>query len=230
MVYKLENRSINIPGKGVKKIASGKRGDVYKYRNMVLKIFSEGYNLEDIIDEESAKYLTNISTDYILLPRKILYCNDSTCGIDEYSGYSLRKLDKKGAKKRIVNESSINIINNIKALENDVVLLSKKGVLLNGVTPSNTIYNGDIFLTDPSRYSVFKEMDFDSLERLNCYQLHLLLSELIISDAKKAGFNPSIITELKDLFSIKDDYQKSSEFFEDLFVDEGNIKQFIKNL
>lgn len=230
MGYKLGNRNIDIPGKDVKKIASGKRGDVYKYRNTVLKVFPKNYNREDVIDEENAKYLANISTDYILLPRKILYYNDPKCGIDEYRGYSLRNLDKKGAKKRLINESSINVINNIKALENDVVLLSKKGVLLNGITPSNTVYNGDIFLADPSRYSVLEEIDFNSLENLNCYQLHLLLSELIVSDAKKEGFNPSTITKIKDLFSIKDDNEKSSEFFTDILEDEANIKQFIKKL
>lgn len=230
MGYKLGNRNIDIPGKDVRKIASGKRGDIYKYRNVVLKVFPKNYDQNDVLDEDAAKYLTGISTDRILLPRKILYYHEPQCDINEFRGYSLRSLDKKGAKKRIINENSIDVVNNIKALENDVILLSRKGVLLNGITPSNTIYNGDIFLTDPSRYSVLAEIDYDSLENLNRYQLHLLLSELIVTDAKKEGFSTSTVVKIRNLFNIKDDLNKSSDFFGDILEDNTNLKQFIKKL
>lgn len=230
MGYKLGNRNIDIPGKDVKKIASGKRGDIYKYRNVVLKVFPRNYDQDDVLDEETAKYLTGIPTDHILLPRKILYYHEPQYDINEFRGYSLRSLNKKGAKKRLINENTIDVVNNIKALENDVILLSRKGVLLNGVTPSNIIYNGDIFLTDPSRYSVLAEIDYDSLENLNSYQLHLLLSELIVTDAKKEGFSTSTIAKIRSLLKIKDDLNKSSDFFGDILEDNTNLKQLIKKL
>ena len=106
--------------------------------------------------------------------------------------------------------------------------MSSKGILLNGITPNNVIYNGDIYLTDPSRYAVMDGGDTRYLNRLNQYQLHLLISELIVSDIRKDNFRNSTVSNMRELFSLKDDNERCGEFFEELFEGNKSIKQFVK--
>lgn len=224
MGYKLENREIDLLGKRVSKIGNGKYGDVYKYRNQAIKVYPNNISSEEVLDEETARYFTGISTDKILLPRKLLYYNK------DFSGYSLKLVDRKGAKKKIINAPSEDFIYNVRSLEDETELLSSKGILLGGVVPSNVLYNGDIYLTDPSKHVLFGTDDVSSLEKLNNYQLHLLLSELIIGDMRKENFRSDAISKVREIFLQKDDGEKSGDFFKNLLVGERDVKQFIKKM
>ena len=71
MGYRLENKDVDLSGiKPLKYVPTKKAGDVYRYKNNVLRIFREN---ESHIEEETARYLTNISTERILLPKKLLF-------------------------------------------------------------------------------------------------------------------------------------------------------------
>ena len=65
MGYKLDNKDVDISGKRLTKIGNGGTGDVFKYHNSALKIFKE--DRETPIDEETAAYLTTISTNKFLM-------------------------------------------------------------------------------------------------------------------------------------------------------------------
>lgn len=222
MGYRLENKEIDLFSRRVSKIGTGKRGDVYKYRGQAIKVYPDNIDFNEVLDEKTAKYLTGITTDRILLPRKLLFYNKN------FIGYSLKLVDKKGANGRIINAPVSDVISNIELLEEDVDLLSSKGILLNGITPNNAVYNGDIYLTDPSRYAIMEGGDTKYLNRLNQYQLHLLISELIVSDIRKDNFRNSTVSNMKELFSLKDDNERCGEFFEELFEGNRSIKQFVK--
>ena len=97
MSYRLDGKDIDITGKRMSKIGTGATGDVYKYKNTALKIFKK--DKTPPIDEETAKYLTTISTNRILLPRNLLFYNQS------FRGYTYKLVSKRGSGKRSGSKS-----------------------------------------------------------------------------------------------------------------------------
>ena len=167
MGYRLDNKDIDISRKRLTKIANGKTGDVYKYRDKALKVFK--LDRETPIDLETAEYLTSISTNRILLPRNLLFYNNT------FRGYSYKLVSKKGLGKKITTISKDELVGNIAIIERDIETLSNKQVLLNGIDPENTIFNGNLYLVDPSQYTKLDIYSVRELEKLNKYQFHLLL-------------------------------------------------------
>lgn len=222
MGYRLDNKEIDITGKRLTKIATGATGDVYKYKNNALKIFKK--DKETPIDVETATALTGISTNRILLPKNLLFYNNS------FRGYTYKLVSKKGSGKRMIMLPKKDFIENITSLERDIEVLSNKKVLLNGVDPSNSIFNGNLYLTDPSKYTMLEGFSPDELERLNKYQLHLLLTSLITTELRKNNFPSNIERQVKELLQIKDDNDNSSNFFSDIIGNEDTLKQFIKKI
>ena len=222
MGYRIDNKDIEITGKRITKIANGATGDVYKYKNTALKIFKEGKEVP--LDVETANYLTTISTNRILLPRKLLFYNNA------FRGYTYKLIPKKGTGKRMIMLPKDEFIGNIVVLERDIETLSNKRVLLNGVDPQNSIFNGNLYLADPSKYSVLDLYSGKDLEVLNKYQLHLLLTSLIIGELKKINCGSKVEREVKELMEIKDDLENSSDFFNYLLDDNDNVKQFVKRM
>ena len=222
MGYRLDNKDIDISRKRLTKIANGKTGDVYKYRDKALKVFK--LDRETPIDLETAEYLTSISTNRILLPRNLLFYNNT------FRGYSYKLVSKKGLGKKITTIPKDELVGNISIIERDIETLSNKQVLLNGIDPENTIFNGNLYLVDPSQYTKLDIYSVRELEKLNKYQFHLLLSSIITSELRKVHIDSRIEKHLREILNLRDDDVNSSDFFIDIIDDNDSIKQFIKKI
>ena len=222
MGYKLDDKDIKLTGKQWTKIGTGAKGDVYKYRNMALKVFKE--DRDTPIDVETAEYLSNISTDRIVLPINLLFYNNS------FRGYTYKLVSKKGTGNRMIMLPKTDLIQEIRVLERDVETLSNKQVLLNGIEPTNTIFNGNLYITDPTGYRVLEGCASEELEKLNKYQLHLLLISLVASELRKNNFTSKTQNDVKELLEMKDVNSDSSEFFADIIGNNDTIKQFVKKI
>ena len=222
MGYRLDNKDIDISGKRLTKIGNGGTGDVYKYRNSALKIFKA--DKDTPIDLEMAEYLSTISTERILLPKNLLFYNNT------FRGYTYKLVSKKGSGKKIITIPKDELINNLKIIESDIETLSQKQVLLNGIEPSNTIFNGELYLADPCKYTKLDSFSTRKLERLNKYQFHLLLLSMISSELKKGDFSTKTEKIVKEILSLKDEDVNSSEFLNNVIDDNDSIKQFIKKI
>ena len=222
MGYKLDDKDIKLTGKQWTKIGTGAKGDVYKYRNMALKVFKE--DRDTPIDVETAEYLSNISTDRIVLPINLLFYNNS------FRGYTYKLVSKKGTGNRMIMLPKTDLIQDIRVLERDVETLSNKQVLLSGIEPTNTIFNGNLYITDPTGYRVLEGCASEELEKLNKYQLHLLLISLVTSELRKNNFTSKTQNDVKELLEMKDVNSDSSEFFADIIGNNDTIKQFVKKL
>lgn len=221
MGYRLDNKDVKITGKRLTKIGNGTTGNVYRYKNQALKIFNPDKELP--IDIETASYLASISTSRVLLPKNLLFYNH------KLRGYTYKLVSKKKTMP-LINLPKDVLIGNIAILERDVERLSRKKVLLNGISPENSIFNGHIYLTDPSRYSVLDLFSTEELEKLNKYQLHLLLTSLIITDMRKGFFDNSQEAQLKELLDIRDVNENSSDFFADIMTGNDDIVQLVKKI
>ena len=222
MGYRLDGKDIDIVQKRMTKIGTGATGDVYKYKNKALKIFKEGKTPP--MDLETAKYLSDISTSNILLPEDILFYNLM------FRGYTYKLVSKKGSGKRMITLPKEELIDNIEVLESDTETLSKKNVLLNGIDPSNSIFNGSIYLCDPSEYSILEIMSTKELERLNKYQIHMLLSMMILSEMRKSNLGGRPEREMKTLLELKDMDENTSTYLKRLLKNSESIKQFVKKM
>lgn len=222
MGFNFDGKNEDLSLKRLTKIANGQTGDVYKYKNSALKIFRKG--IEPPIDQTTAKHLTGISTQRILLPRKLLFYNV------KFVGYTYKLVSKKGSGKRMINLPKDELIGNISILESDIKTLSENKVLLNGIDPTNYIFNGDLYISDPSKYSLLEIFSTEELERLNNYQLHLLLTTLLASEAKKSNATNAQETQFKQLLSMKDNEQDSSDFFTNVIPEDCTVKEFILKL
>ena len=221
MGYRLENKPVEL--NGIRKLTfvpNMKAGDVYRYRNYALRIFRDG---EEAIDEDTARYLTSISTDRIILPRKLLYNNNT------FKGYTMKLVSQKGAGKKIITTPKDDFIDCVEVLEADIKELSQKKVLLNAISPGYTLYNGELYLVNPAKYSIL-EADSNNIEKINKFQLHSLIVELISSELNKQDFSQASIKYLKGLMSLRDEDQNTSDFLYGLMGDQKNIKQFVKKI
>ena len=222
MGYKLDNKDVDISGKRLTKIGNGGTGDVFKYHNSALKIFKE--DRETPIDEETAAYLTTISTNRVLLPKKLLFYNNT------FRGYTYKLVSRKGSGKKLITIPKDELIGNISIIERDIETLSKKQVLLNGIEPTNTIFNGNLYLADPCRYTKLDSYSTKELERLNKYQFHLLLTTMITSELRKGNSSSKVEKQIKELLGLKDEDTNSSDLLIDAISDNDSIKQFVKKL
>ena len=222
MGYKLDNKDVDISGKRLTKIGNGGTGDVFKYHNSALKIFKE--DRETPIDEETAAYLTTISTNRVLLPKKLLFYNNT------FRGYTYKLVSRKGSGKKLITIPKDELIGNISIIERDIETLSKKQVLLNGIEPTNTIFNGNLYLADPCRYTKLDSYSTKELERLNKYQFHLLLTTMITSELRKGNSSSKVEKQIKELLGLKDEDVNSSDFLIGAISDNDSIKQFVKKL
>ena len=222
MGYRLENREVDLSGlRQITYVPSKKAGDIYRYKNEVIRIFK---NNEEPIDEETARYLTTISTNRVLLPRKLLFYNNA------FKGYTMKLVSQKGANSKIINAPKRELIDSIQSVENDIDTLSQKKILLNNTGIGHTLYNGELYLVDPSKYRIYDFGNTGSLKKMNHYHLHLLLTELIATELRKINCSQTEINGLKLIMELKDIDEATSEYLSELIGDKKDIKEFVKKL
>lgn len=222
MDYSLENKRINLDKASI--IGYGKNGNVYKYKNLALKIFPNGKVPNGLIDRDTCHNLCNITTNSILLPKNLVFYKNKL-----FSGFSIKPITC--ARNRSVAKMDKKIfINNIELLEDDVLLLSNKGVLLDGVIPENVIVSDKLYLIDPTKYAFLDKDLCNGLYDLNNYQIHLLLSKLVLSSLKKNDITPKELKRLKGILLSKDERELSSKFFDELIGQEKNIYNYVKKM
>ena len=222
MGYRLGDKEIKMSGKRVSKISSDSTGDVYKYRNTALKVFKK--DKTPPMDVETAKHLSSISTHRVLLPKNLLFYNNS------FRGYSYKLVSKKGTGKRLIMLPKDELTENISIIEDDIKQLSNRQVLLSGVDPANTLFNGRLYLTDPTGYSVLDVSSTEHLEVLNKYQLHLLITALITSEVRRTNFNSRQEKQVKELLELKDDTYDTSEFLDEVIGTNDSMYQLVKKM
>lgn len=222
MGYRLENKPVDLSGlRQLTYVPSKKAGNVYRFRNDAIRVFSEG---EKPIDEETARYLTSISTERILLPRKLLFYNNA------FKGYTMKLVSQRGASKKIITTPKRDLVESVQTLEKDIETISQKKVLLNNTGPGHTLYNGDLYLVDPSKYSILELDSSEGLQNINQFQFHLLLTEMITGEMRRFNFSQATINRMKEIMSLRDNDQTSSDYLSELIDGNADIKQFVKKI
>lgn len=167
-------------------ISEGMEGTVYIFKGEALKIYHE-HEQKKRLTEDECKYLKQINTKRIILPKSIVYDeNKKFIGytMPYHQGYSLENL------KRIKLSLLKQYLNEIKK---DVILLSDKGVDLDDFHLDNIILDDGLYIIDPGSYKVRENDRY--LKSDNLYRINNFLFENII--AKSSDLPKKYHGELK---------------------------------
>lgn len=123
----------------------GSEFSVYKYSDLVVKIYKANYKLSHLSLEEF-RILKNILTHRILLPTDFLFNNS-----DELIGYMMPYI---AGKKSLLPDLVSNLFNELEILKEDLDLLSSNLIILRDINVENTIYNGHLYLIDSGNYMI----------------------------------------------------------------------------
>ena len=141
-------------------IAEGTESNVYRFRDEVFKIYKDNRVLKSKLDEKSAKYMKNIKTKRIIMPKRLIYDRN-----DNFCGYTLPYLDN--CQKSILKRKKMtDIINELKLIEDDLLLLKEKSIDLEDFTLDNFIVNKGLYIIDPGSHEV-STYDKRLLETIN---------------------------------------------------------------
>ena len=227
MEYKLGNRKVQIDKKRMLQIGDNHRKNLYRIRNFAVEVYPESFDSKNYLSEDTARYLTGIRTERIILPKELLYSANGR----KYVGYAFRLPSKKGNGKRLITTSIDDLLINVQILENDMELLSNKKDLLNGIVPGDIFYNGkSLFLLNPNQYLYLQKLSNSDIFYLNQYQIHLLLSEYLLSEIRRENFSNATVSSVRDIFTHREEGEFSSDFFYEIFKESSDIKQFVKKI
>lgn len=220
MAYTLNKKNNYISHKKLYYLSKGDTGTVYRYNNMAVHIFPD--NLEGVFSEEDGKYFTNLDTHRILLPTDLLYKNNRLVGFTS-------NLPRRNRGNRITNCDKTDFLYNLYSLEKDVDLLSKHKVLMSGIGSDKSLYNGELYITDPSKFGRIL-VNEDTILKLNLYQLHLLVSKLLMNDFKKDYKYGDNLKGVEKLLNLRDSSEYPSDFFNKILGDKDKVKTLIKKI
>ena len=138
-------------------------------------------------------------------------------------------LIKNGKNSRIIDSDKNTFLYNLGMLEDDVDLLSRSKILLSGLVQDKSLYNGELYLLDPSKYGRIN-VDEDTLLKLNLFQLHLLLSRLVVNDLKKDLKYGEDIRGVEALLKLREEDEYPSSFFNKILGEKDKVKELIKKI
>lgn len=219
MEYKLDSRKIKFRESNLKLLGQGVEGRVYRYKDMALKLKDN-----DLIglSYENAKYMSNIRTTRILLPKNIFYKNN------HYAGYTTKYVGKSNSFKLIDLEKEKLINHIIIPIEEDIELLSNKQILLNDISIDDVIANNSLYIIDPGSYTKMTDLDKITLTSININQFNNLLVKIISLELKRTKQNPRAIILFREELLKNEDY--FSSFVDELLPKNASIKELVKRI
>ena len=226
MIYRLENRKINLD----KMVPTSNFKDGYIYnisklsKPSILKFYSKNFN--ELPDEDQMRYFTKIRSIHILLPTKLLFAND------KFSGYTLKSVSKNGIFGKMITTPKDVLIDNLCIMEDEIKELSKRSIILKGMNHQDTVYNGELFITNPDNYLVIDNNNSDTtlkIEDVNTFLFNNLLQEIFSHELNGEKVNKSSINKFSELLSQKDLIVKNSDYMDDI-IDSENIREYVKRI
>ena len=220
MAYTLSKNNNHVSHKKLYFLSKSDTGTVYRCNNKAFHIFPD--NIKGVFSEQDGIYMSKIDTHRILLPENILYKNRRMVGFTT-------PLIKNGKNSRIIDSDKNTFLYNLEMLEDDVDLLSRSKILLSGLVQDKSLYNGELYLLDPSKYGRIN-VDEDTLLKLNLFQLHLLLSRLVVNDLKKDLKYGEDIRGVEALLKLREEDEYPSSFFNKILGEKDKVKELIKKI
>ena len=196
----------------VPKIGSGIDGEIYKYQDKAIKLYNDQITVKMHLTKQEIERLSKINTKHIILPKELLLDTNN-----KVAGYVMNYVDL-NTKQNILLANKINLIKQLKELEQELILLGKKHFLLDDNNPENLFYNYNLYLfdSDSFMYEKYEEVSKQNIEifawcfiRYIVYSFNENLSEFNhlryasrIYDIYRSGNYYSISNFIEDIINI----------------------------
>ncbi len=204
-------------------LGEGSECTVYRYKDEALKINKDDFYQKRLTEDE-AKKMSKISTERILLPRRIIRDKDG-----EYIGYTTPYKEERNKEflRMITMEK---FISELRLLREDTRVLSNEGIMLEDLHQGNILVSNqsELYLHDPGLYK-FTYKGYEELYRNNIIELNYLFTVLLL-ETRTFNLTNKQIDKLEEYFGV------TSRYFLDKLIEEQDInpKQkvnpFMKNL
>lgn len=194
----------------VKEIGQGVDGIVYKYNDKAIKLYHDDIHIKLHLNKNEIDRLRNLYTKKITLPREILINNETVLG------FTMNYVDIT-APKDILSSDKNYIINKIKELEEELILLGKNNFLLEDTKPENLFYNGNLYMFDPDSFIYEKNFNASNENlKVFAYQFFRYMVSLLNQDMPYPQYL-AYIRKINYLYK-KGNYISLSEFLEDVIT------------
>lgn len=191
----------------------GTEGIVYRYKKDALKIYNE-FSSKCRLDEDTARELTLIGTNRILLPRKLLHNISS-----KFVGYSTMLLERYSPK-YIANMKMSYFNEECSLLCQDCDTLGDRHVDIEDLNSDNMIYDGNIYVCDPGSYKIRSNDSIFQVKKHNREVMKKFLVESILKQSSKLSRREQ--NNLNNHFLL-DDYP-----IEDILCEEADPNETVK--
>lgn len=196
----------------------GQESEVFRYGKDVLKIYKK-FCIKDRLSEEDAMRLSQIKTQRILLPKKII--RDPEDG--HFMGYSLPFIYKYS--RSIIPRLKISeFLDELDIILDDVSVLSDNGVDIEDLHIDNVLYNGKFFIGDPGSFMFKKKSTGGIIYRDNVFILNRFVKDSVFKQVKISGKKRQ---EFDDMF---DDYYYIGSQVREVASENETINQFVKRM
>lgn len=202
-------------------IDSGEESNIYRFENEVYKIHKNNRCVKSKLDEETTKYLKQIKTNRIIMPKELIYDN-----YDNFIGYTLPYLESH--QKEILNRMKASkMISEFKLLEEDLIILKNNYVDLEDFELYNFIVNTGLYIIDPGSYLVSNDHTEKEMRRIEVDNKYKYL-EFMINKVFPYITKLSKDKKRKLLEYISDEYL--GDIFDYNYEKNETMKQYIKRI
>lgn len=199
-------------------IDEGNESEIYRYGKDVLKIYKR-FCHKDRLDEETTIQLSDISTERMLLPEKIIRDEDGN-----FIGYSMPFIytyPVVGVLKRPVVE----LLDEMDVIKEDIRILSDNYVDIEDLHIRNVLYNGKLFIGDPGSYLVKRHKKSGQIYNDNMYTFGLFVRDELFKLLKlTVGERQSLNQKFDYTWDI------NGQMRDEVINDKETVRQFIKRM
>lgn len=194
----------------IKELGQGVDGIVYKYKDKAIKLYHDDIHIKLHLNKNEIDRLCNLYTKKITLPKEILIHNEIVIG------YIMNYVDITNPK-NILSSDKNHIINKIKEIEEELILLGKNNFLLEDTKPENLFYNDNFYMFDSDSFIYEKNLDASNENlKVFTYQFFRYLILLLNPNMSHPEYL-SYIRKMNYLYK-KGNYTLLSEFLEDIII------------
>lgn len=207
MEYIIDNKKVTIYPQDLEQISSGYEGITYKYCGKVLKLY---YNIpkKRVLTLQDCEYMTNLNTERILLPEKVV--NNERHFIKGYiiSPYieeDINVYDVNGD--MFLQERSI--------IQQEMIYLGEKYISVDDFCLDNFIVSDKFYLVDPGSYKVRWDMMNDDEKNI------IYLANTNIEYFDSFLYNEVFLRHVKKYINDKDLYKDFTNEFYRRYMETG---------
>ena len=197
----------------------GYEADVYRIKGQAVKMYKE-FCHKRRLDEKTVEFFKNIKTKRFLLPIETVYDESH-----KFNGYTT-KLIEEGNKSTISRMKMNKMLTEMKAMTEDVKLLTKSGVTIYDMRLTDVLYGDGLYYCDSGSFIKEDNMTEKEIDEENKEQLNELLIEEILGPTCKLTKKQK--NHLKEM-TLSGDYL-SDIFSYDDFKQSDSVSSFIKRI